>query len=374
MESACTYIGLRSPTSKPNGYDLRTLATLRALNRATPNLNVHFVESLAGSLARTAAPVPAALPSIFKAAALPFMRPHYNDLVAHALIETLRREQPKSLIIDSMELAPFAVAIRRSLPSTRLIFDMRDRLSRSALQEIRFASLPKRAGLIIRFLALKFWELQILRHTDHVVLLSRDDGMADWGPPRFRYINNGTPLSHKATPPPNGVEKFLLFVADFKYRPNALAAEHIINNTSGHIPDEFKIVMAGPGLPDPLQQSLPENVVYLGFVDDLSPLIAKSFGIYAPIHIGTGIKNKILEAMAASKIVFTTPLGNDGIHAEHMSEIAIFETDAEFIACLVNISHDENLRQSIEQRAKMKIDADFSDNKISDQWREIIHA
>ena len=62
-----------------------------------------------------------------------------------------------------------------------------------------------------------------------------------------------------------------------------------------------------------LELSVDPLVHVTGYVKDVRPYLAKSTVVISPDMFGTGIKNKILEAMSMGKAVVTTTLGALGI-------------------------------------------------------------
>ncbi|MCS6807649.1 MAG: glycosyltransferase [Bacteroidota bacterium] len=77
------------------------------------------------------------------------------------------------------------------------------------------------------------------------------------------------------------------------------------------------------------------NITFTGYLTDPAPMLCSSQVFIAPVHYGTGIKTKILDAMAYRVPVVTTPQGAEGLHVQHGRELMIASTDAEFAdACL----------------------------------------
>ena len=50
-----------------------------------------------------------------------------------------------------------------------------------------------------------------------------------------------------------------------------------------------------------------------------------------PLFSGSGMRVKILEGMALGKVVVTTTLGKEGIHAEHQEHLLVADTPEAFI-------------------------------------------
>ncbi len=64
-----------------------------------------------------------------------------------------------------------------------------------------------------------------------------------------------------------------------------------------------------------------KNIVITGSVADVRPFIKNAFACVAPLFIGRGIQNKVLEAMAVGKTCFVSPNAFEGIDAndnEHL--------------------------------------------------------
>jgi glycosyltransferase involved in cell wall biosynthesis len=81
----------------------------------------------------------------------------------------------------------------------------------------------------------------------------------------------------------------------------------------------YRIFICGKGLPgffNELKDYADKNVVYAGFVDDIS-LYFKAADIFLnPILTGGGIKTKAVEALAMNCTVISTPLGALGLNRE----------------------------------------------------------
>lgn len=64
-----------------------------------------------------------------------------------------------------------------------------------------------------------------------------------------------------------------------------------------------------------------KNIVITGSVDDVRPYINHAFAAVAPLFIGRGIQNKVLEAMAMGKVCFVSQNAFEGVDAvdnEHL--------------------------------------------------------
>ncbi len=79
---------------------------------------------------------------------------------------------------------------------------------------------------------------------------------------------------------------------------------------------EVEFHFAGRAMPEAFQKGLPEGVFCAGEVVDAEAFIADKDVLVVPIRSGGGIRVKILEAMAAGKLVISTDVGMQGIDAQ----------------------------------------------------------
>lgn len=86
---------------------------------------------------------------------------------------------------------------------------------------------------------------------------------------------------------------------------------------------EYKIIICGRGLPDffnELRDYAHKNVIYAGFVDDISLYFKAADVFLNPILSGGGVKTKAIEAIAMDCTVVSTKLGAMGIKKEVCGE------------------------------------------------------
>lgn len=100
-----------------------------------------------------------------------------------------------------------------------------------------------------------------------------------------------------------------------------------------HVPG-FAMHLLGRCPPADLQKRAGAEVVVHGFVDDVRPYAARA-GVYVvPLHVGSGIRIKILEAMAMGMPVVTTSVGCEGIPGVPGTHFLIADTAEEFAAAV----------------------------------------
>ncbi len=95
----------------------------------------------------------------------------------------------------------------------------------------------------------------------------------------------------------------------------------------------------------------PEGVSLLGVVDDLGPLYAEAGVVISPLYTGSGLKIKLIEAMAAGKAVVGTSVTLQGVEAIAKGAIAHADAPADFAAAIIALAGDGAKRAALGQAA-----------------------
>jgi glycosyltransferase involved in cell wall biosynthesis len=90
-----------------------------------------------------------------------------------------------------------------------------------------------------------------------------------------------------------------------------------------------------------------QTVELVGFVPDLPPVLDSHAVLAAPLRLGGGVRNKVIEAMAAGLPVVTTRRGAEGLSVRSGRELLIADTPVEIARQLVTVLRDEALQQRL---------------------------
>ncbi len=132
----------------------------------------------------------------------------------------------------------------------------------------------------------------------------------------------------------------LVFTGNMGYPPNAKAAVYIVKNILPLVHKtmpEVNLLLAGAN-PDKSVLALDsKNVKVAGWVDDMRESYAKAKIFIAPMQIGTGLQNKLLEAMAMQIPSITSQLANNALGAEQEKEILIGSSPDEYASLIIDL-------------------------------------
>ena len=109
----------------------------------------------------------------------------------------------------------------------------------------------------------------------------------------------------------------ILFNGDFRYGPNLTGLERIVNEIYPALQQsnqlKFTILLCGKGIPTAISEQQLPNVVFAGFVDDISVYLRGADIFLNPITEGGGIKTKLVEALGHNMNAVSTTHGAIGI-------------------------------------------------------------
>lgn len=158
------------------------------------------------------------------------------------------------------------------------------------------------------------------------------------------------------TPQPNT----LIFTGAFTYFPNYEAmtwfAGEVYPLVKTEIPD-ISLTITGNHDNRPLPTG--SNITLTGFVDDIRPLIARSWISIVPLHVGGGTRLKILEAMALRTPVIATSKGAEGLEAEHGKHLLIADSPRAFANSIIRLHQDHELRQHLTSNAYRMVQKNY---------------
>jgi len=90
-----------------------------------------------------------------------------------------------------------------------------------------------------------------------------------------------------------------------------------------------------------------DGIEVVGFAPDLRDEIARATAVLVPLRIGTGTKNKVMQALAMERAVVSTSVGNEGLGAQSGRHLIVADRPAEFAAAVVRLARDPPWRASL---------------------------
>ena len=136
------------------------------------------------------------------------------------------------------------------------------------------------------------------------------------------------------------VEYDILFSGNMHYAPNIDAAVFLIKDIMPIVWQKrphTTVMLAGADPVPTVKRLQSDKVTVTGWVNDIGECYAKAGLFVAPMRIGTGLQNKLLEAMATKKPCITSPLANNALAAEDGKQVIVAKTAQEYADAIIEI-------------------------------------
>jgi glycosyltransferase involved in cell wall biosynthesis len=218
----------------------------------------------------------------------------------------------------------------------------------------------------------------MLARFDKAVLASaadRDFLLQSWGPLPLSVVANGVDLDYFRPQPAAQDSPSLVFVGDLTYFPNEDAVLYFCSKilpliTKRCRPVRFYVVGRG-GANRLFKAASQPNVVFAGFVSDIRPIVAEASVVVCPLRIGTGIKMKVLLAMAMGKATVSSSVGVEGIAVRQGEHVVVADTPGEFSAAILRLLEDAGLRRSLGLSARALVEREHDWGRLAERWNEL---
>jgi glycosyltransferase involved in cell wall biosynthesis len=255
------------------------------------------------------------------------------------------------------------------------VLTMHEAVSANAWQAFRRARGPvDKLRQFYRWTLILRYEKMMCRRFDRVVTMTEDDA---------EYLRSYSPQANVGAIP-IGIDPAIfapvleeterpveiLFIGNFRHRPNVEAAEFLVERIAPCFP-ETRFIIAGARPPDHLHNRR-ANVSFPGYVPDMRTLYhGTNTIVVAPLFSGTGQRVKLLEAFAMGCPVITTTIGAKGFPAGHGLRALIANTDKECVAALARLICSPELRHQLGENARRMIEQNFSWERVGAKLLEV---
>jgi sugar transferase (PEP-CTERM/EpsH1 system associated) len=241
-------------------------------------------------------------------------------------------ERPDHVYCQLIRTAPYG----RDLPVPATL-DYQDAFSAAARRQADTSAWWLAPLLRLEARRISRYEQRAQAWFDHQVIISEQDRdlLGFPGAELVEVIANGVDTEFFAPTDPPADMCDISFVGNMGYPPNVDAAETLVTKilplVREHRPGA-SVLLAGARPARSVQRLAGDGVEVSGWVDDIRSGYARGRIMVAPLAIGAGQQNKILEAMSMGVPCITTELVNRAIGAVPGEQILIGTTPQELAA------------------------------------------
>lgn len=222
------------------------------------------------------------------------------------------------------------------------------------------------------------YEPEIVNYFDAVTLVSNEDIelMKKLNPKaNYKLLSNGVDIE-KFVPDKKVKRQSLLFTGKFDVWANELMVNRIVDEILPIIKKKIpniKLVLAGANPSKSIMKLEGDDVEIYSNVPEIVSYLQKAAVYVHPHYGGSGIQNKLLEAMSTGCPVVTTNTGNQGIYGTDGENIMIADSSEEIAKKVIQLLNDENLSKKISVNARDHIVKTHSWEAIYEQCDSIIN-
>jgi len=212
-------------------------------------------------------------------------------------------------------------------------------------------------------------ELSVLQSIDILIPITQADAKnLPFDKPENVYVAPaGIEPQKFATASPTD-EKSFFYIGALDWEPNQEAILWFLQNVWSHIQpghNDWNFHIAGRNAPADFVQKIKQYaIIYDGQVPSAQEFISKYNIMIVPLLSGSGMRIKIIEAMAHSRCVITTAIGAEGIDAENGIHFLIGNTPDELKQLITNIIENKTPTNQIAANAYEFANNNFSNRQI----------
>lgn len=299
----------------------------------------------------------------------------YDRKIASSIASQLKERTYDAVVLESIFSAVYYRDIRKAFDGPILlrshnveyqIWELRAKWEENKVVKRLLDSLAKR---------LKRFENYIWRSVDGILSISEADTKAiqEYCDTPVYTIPMGivvpeNPVIHQTEEP------LFYHIGSMNWQPNVHGLKWLFEDAwpralEAHPQAEFHL--AGVDTPKWFEHKREINVISHGFVESATDFMNKYDVMVVPLFEGSGIRIKILEAMALGKTVISTRLGAQGIPVSDRENILLAEDAKEFTAALEYIMNEPHQLERIGEQARQTIREHFELKVINTQLKAV---
>jgi glycosyltransferase involved in cell wall biosynthesis len=325
-----------------------------------------------------------ALKTLFTGKSYQISRFYHKNMV-NKLTQILKSETFDIIHIESIYMAPYIPLIRK-YSKAKILMRLHN------IEHQIWVRLSENEHNPVMKLAYRVNAHQ-LRRVERKIL-QEVDGYMSISEPDYQYFNNTMPnVPGIVIPFGINVDNYdmedddyiatdhpsLFHLGSMNWSPNVEGIEWFLDEVWPEIltahPD-LTFTLAGHDIPESIRNRQDKNVMVVGAVPDANEFMMDHDIMVVPLLSGSGIRIKIVEAMALGRVVITTSIGAEGLDVQDGKHLFIANTPEEFVAVVNKCVSMPDICSIISENAQHYISVNHNNaviaQKIIDFYQKII--
>lgn len=296
----------------------------------------------------------------------------YSAKAKAKFIHFINQIQPDHLFCQIVRVVEYVKGLK--IPKT---LDYQDVFSKGMQRRYENGSLLAKPLYWFEYKRLVKYEQYAFSLFDHHTIITGVDRDLIPHPEHFKIevVSNGVDFEkYKFQGEPKEFD--LIFSGNMSYPPNIDAAEFIVKHIFPVLQKDFpnlKLVICGAA-PSPRVLALASsNITVTGWVDSMATYYAKSKIFIAPMRMGTGLQNKLIEAMAMKLPCVTSTLAGKPLEGvEFGKDIIICETVSGYLVAIKKLLTNPDLYYAVAENGYQYVKQNYNWESINTKLEKII--
>jgi glycosyltransferase involved in cell wall biosynthesis len=303
----------------------------------------------------------------------------YQQAISLMQKEFIKMEEEESFDVILIHGKLIYSVIRR-LTKLPIVADFCDATSMRVRARMRYEPFWMVPALLVRYYQVRIYE-KIMMTCPHVVFISiRDKNFIVREKNRGMVVTNGVDHYFWKRRTNTVDQKTIVFVGIMAYAPNADTANVLIDDilpiVRRSIPDLNIYIVGRNPTSELLQKGRDDPAITItGFVDDVRPYMENAALSVIPMRYGSGVQNKVLEAMSMEVPVVTTKLVEEGLQLIKDQDVPVeIAGDAkDFSERIVQLLGDEKQRNQMAVKGRRFVEDNFDWSRNAKILENICH-
>lgn len=295
----------------------------------------------------------------------------YTSAFEQQVINLLQKNRYDVIVFESIFMATYLPAVRKHthalcvLRAHNVECDIWKTLYENEKNPI------KKWYLNLLYKRLKAFEQKVINDFDLIVPITDTDKyrLVELGCARPQYVSPmGANIQDIPSAKIPAKPDCIYHLGSMEWMPNQEAMHWFIQEVWPDIHKRhpgIRFYLAGRGMPQSFMQMNIDGIQVDGEVPDASEYVSDKHIMVVPLFAGSGMRIKIIEAMARGKVIIATPLGAQGIHGVSGTHFIICQTADEFSEAINRCLTEEGFAAKVGEAARQFVLEHFDNNKVS---------
>ncbi len=296
---------------------------------------------------------------------------YYSSDIKKEIIKEIEQFKPDLIYCQLIRAAEYV----RDIQSIPKIIDYVDVISKGLERRIKRTNIFWKLILTIEHKrALKYEKVVFDDFDERIIITTEDQGLLKFEEKeKVKIIPNGIDSDYYK-PIPFERKYDLFFSGNLRYPPNVDASIFIVDEILPllklKIPN-LKVLIAGAAPNSKILSLQSETVDIKGWVDDVREYYKQAKIFLAPMQIGTGLQNKLLQAMAMKIPCITSELTRKGIVASTENVMLVADTPKEYADLIIKLLNDQKYADEIAELGYKFVKANYDWEQITQNLEQI---